>query len=388
MHFHLATVLLLVPLLTAAPTPNLEQRVPCGAPTTNLERRVPCGDTTKKEPLGGHLPELPIGNARRQTSSGLPDTIIGALVEIAKSRPDEKREEPKGLTDTLASTVAGLTEPLGGDVPVLPAGNARRQSSGLPDTIVDALVAIAHSQDDQKREEPKGLTDTLASTLAGLTEPLGGDVPVLPAGNARRQSSGLPDTIVDALVAIAHSQDDQKREEPKGLTDTLASTLAGLTEPLGGDVPVLPAGNARRQSSGLPDTIVDALVEIAKSRPDEKRDSENPTDAVAAVLGTITGALGKAGGKRQTPDAATDILADVLKQVTAAMEETKDQSSEPSRKRQSDDPAAALSALVGMLTGAAGKAGGAKAKRFGVDLVGIAKDAVVDKVIGAASGST
>ncbi|KFY95204.1 hypothetical protein V498_03502 [Pseudogymnoascus sp. VKM F-4517 (FW-2822)] len=268
MHFHLATVLLLVPLLTAAPTPNLEQRVPCGAPTSNLERRVPCGDTAKKEPLGGHLPELPIGNARRQTSSG------------------------------------------------------------------------------------------------------------------------LPDTIVDALVAIAHSQDDQKREEPKGVTDTLASTLAGLTEPLGGDVPVLPVGNAKRQSSGLPDTIVDALVAIAKSRPDEKRDSENPTDAVAAVLGTITGGLGKAGGKRQAPDASTDILADVLKQVTAAMEETKDQSPEPSRKRQSDDPAAALSALLGMLTGAAGKAGGAKAKRFGVDVVGIAKDAVVDKVIGAASGST
>ncbi|KFY18528.1 hypothetical protein V491_04763, partial [Pseudogymnoascus sp. VKM F-3775] len=130
MHFHLATVLLLVPLLAAAPTPNDEKRADITATVKGALEQVTGS-------LGG-LGSLPGATGKRDGPTDITKTITDAVNQITggdltKLPAGEKREVAAGITDTLENTLGQLT----GGHTKLPGD--KRQAESVVTTLAEAL---------------------------------------------------------------------------------------------------------------------------------------------------------------------------------------------------------------------------------------------------------
>ncbi|ELR08764.1 hypothetical protein VC83_00331 [Pseudogymnoascus destructans] len=373
MHFHLATVLILIPLLTAAPTPNIEQRQPADV-TDTLKGAL--GQLT------GGLGKLPTGNGKRaditKTVTNTLGQLTGALGGGLTKLPGGKRQVP----DIAGKLTEALKQITGGDITKLPTGGKREAPADITETLTSTLGGLTGSltklPGGGKREAPADITETLTSTLGGLT----GGLAKLPGG--KRQAPDVSRTLM-SVVDLALGQGNEVN--PKGLLNSRESVDVGtaLLEALKLAKPITNFPNGKRDSIDIAKAVSEILDPVngafskdyskdfkfpdgAKKPNGKRNDGIDVTKTVGQILSPFSDALGKDYSKdykihddKKTPSGkrggidGTGAVAAVLGQITGAIENSKGykpdglETPSQSHKRQG-----LLAGLLGKLTGGLG----------------------------------
>ncbi|KFY36244.1 hypothetical protein V494_05172 [Pseudogymnoascus sp. VKM F-4513 (FW-928)] len=284
MHFQLAAVFVLVPLIVAAPTRHISRQ----------DSPLDLIDSTLEQATGNLDGTLPIDTVKRDE----PSAIIGKLTEpiepITKSLGDglklPVRDVNGGGPADLVQTVADTLKPVTGDIAAVPVG--KRQSpadlvekiplkkvvggvtGGLAGGLTDGLL---------KRDG----ADDLVEKVAEVLKPVTGDIAKPVTG--KRQG---PADILGALSAPL-----------KQVTGVLSGGLTGAAAKRQSPTDLVDKLPVKQVLSGVTGHITDGLL---------KRDgADDLVEKVTEVLKPITGDIAKpATGKRQGP-------ADILATVTA-----------------------------------------------------------------------
>ncbi|OBT88483.1 hypothetical protein VE02_03487 [Pseudogymnoascus sp. 03VT05] len=292
MHFHLATILILVPLLTAAPTPKIEQREPADVTDTV---------TGALSQLTGGLGNIPTGSGKRADIAETLTTTLGGLTGGLTKIPNIPGGSGKraDIAETLTTTLGGFTDGLTKipKIPQMPAGSEKRAD----------------------------ITETLTTTLGGLT----GGLTKIPGG--KRQVPDIAKTVTEAVNQITGGDLTKlptggKRGEPAGITDTLTNGLSGL----GGGLPSL--FGSKRQAPDVTGTLK-SVVDLALGQGNEKNPKQLLGKRESVDVGTVLKeafALAKPvtnfpNGKRDTID-VTKALGEIVDPVNEALKKdyTKD----------------------------------------------------------------
>ncbi|OBT78838.1 hypothetical protein VF21_02534 [Pseudogymnoascus sp. 05NY08] len=298
MHFHLATILILVPLLTAAPTPKIEQREPADVTDTV---------TGALGQLTGGLGNIPTGSGKRADIAQTLTTTLGGLTGGLTKIPNIPKmpagsEKRADIAETLTTTLGGLT----GGLTKIPGG--KRQVPDIAKTLTEAVNQITGGDLTKlptggKRGEPAGITDTLTNGLSGL----GGGLPSL--FGRKRQAPDVAGTL-KSVVDLALGQGNEKN--PKQLLGKRESVDVGkvLEEVFTVAKPVTNFPNGKRDTIDVTKAlgeIVDPVNEAlkkdytkdfkfpngVKKKPLSERDSIDVTKALGEIVDPVNEALKK-----------------------------------------------------------------------------------------------
>ncbi|KFZ14528.1 hypothetical protein V501_03227 [Pseudogymnoascus sp. VKM F-4519 (FW-2642)] len=305
MHFHLATVLILIPLLTAAPTPKLDQREP-----VDVTKEV-TGALGQLTGGLGKIPTIPTSNGKRADIAETLTTTLGGLTGGLTKLPGGKRQVP----DVAKTLTDALNQITGGDITKLPTGG--------------------------KREAPADITNTVTSTVESLT----GGLTKLPGG--KRQAPDVAGTLKSAVDVVLGQGNEVNPKQLLGKRDSIDVTKAlgeifdPVNEALKKDYskdftpggPKKPVGK-RNDGIDVTKTVGELLspfnealknskdyAENYKTQdntktPSEKRGGIDGTGTVAAVLDQVTNAIENSKDFKpsglETPSQALQRRADVL----------------------------------------------------------------------------
>ncbi|OBT48351.1 hypothetical protein VE00_01127 [Pseudogymnoascus sp. WSF 3629] len=374
MHFHLATVLILIPLLTAAPTP----------------KPVDVTDTVKGAlgQLTGGLGNIPTGSGKR---ADIIKTLTGALGGLGGlgNLPGGKRQAP----DVAKTLTDALNQITGGSLTNLPTGGKRAEPADITKTLTDALGGLGGlgNLPGGKRQAPDiaGTLKSVADLALGqgnvenpkqllgkreavdvgtaLKEALTLAKPVTNFPNGKRDSIDVTKALgeivdpVNAALAKDYSKDFKfpaGAKKPNGKRDSI-----DVTKALGEIVDPVNAALAKDYSK-------DFKFPAGTKKPNGKRnDGIDVTKTVGSILSPFNDALSKDHSKGYTLPDGTKIpaskrggidgsgaVAAVLGQITGAIENSKDfhpENTSQSHERRAD----ILGGLVSTPTGALGGVG-------------------------------
>ncbi|KFY17713.1 hypothetical protein V492_00459 [Pseudogymnoascus sp. VKM F-4246] len=290
MHFQLAVVFMLVPLIVAAPTRNVNRQ-------GSLFEYIESLDTTidkATKPVDGSPGTLPVGNVKRQS-----EDPIGNLGPLA---------EPLKVVESLLPGVAK------------PAAAGKRQSEdpignlgplAEPLKVVESLLpGVAKPAAAGKRQSPHSELN-----LASLAEPFE-KIEGLLSGDLTKPAPGKRQDIPDlrllnlpaakALGALAGLEvGNEKRDAPTDIVGELANTL----KPVTGDITKPTAG--KRQSP------TDNLGTLAK-----------PLEKVGTLAEPLEALL---SGGLTKPEAGKRDLVDGLEIADKVQDEVADKFSDPTK---------------------------------------------------------
>ncbi|OBT67261.1 hypothetical protein VE03_02652 [Pseudogymnoascus sp. 23342-1-I1] len=232
MHFHYATVLLLVPLITAAPTSNGRRQLEDVTKTlTETVGQITGGDITKAPTGGKHL-------------------LAGAVKKVTDSidkRDDFQSADKRQSMDAVSALALALGvvgESLGAAGKQASAGApAKRQED--PTAAVSALTDVLGTltghlgkgaATTKRQEDPAAAVSALTAVLGTLTGHLGkGGAP------AKRQLDAA--TAVTAVLGTLTGHLDEagapakRQEDPASAASAFSSALAILADALSGKIP-------------------------------------------------------------------------------------------------------------------------------------------------------
>ncbi|KFY32436.1 hypothetical protein V493_00169, partial [Pseudogymnoascus sp. VKM F-4281 (FW-2241)] len=137
MHFHLAAVFMLIPLLAAAPTPIIGQGVDITDTVKGAAKQL-------ANPLTGGLSNLPTGNGKRQAPAEIIGKVTEAVGSLAGGVAGVKRE-PADIVKAVTGALYDLSN--------LPTGNGKRQAPAeIIGKVTEAVGSLAGGVAGVKRE--------------------------------------------------------------------------------------------------------------------------------------------------------------------------------------------------------------------------------------------
>ncbi|KFY87256.1 hypothetical protein V500_07059 [Pseudogymnoascus sp. VKM F-4518 (FW-2643)] len=200
MHFHLATVFMLVPLLAAAPTPNIEQRA-------DVMDTVKSALEPVTGPLTGGLGNLPTGNAKRQAVD-VADALAAAL-KLAGSKLQSGKRDGIDVIKTVNEILTPVSDFKYPDGSAQKSNDKRNDGIDVIKTANEILTPVSEfkypdgsaQKSNDKRDDGIDVTKTVDELLKEYLE--GIELPPTPAEKRdviATVAKGVLDEVIDAAT--------------------------------------------------------------------------------------------------------------------------------------------------------------------------------------------
>ena len=159
MHFHLATVFMLVPLLVAAPTPNIEQRADIMDTVKSTLEQVTA-------PLSGGLGNLPTGNAKRQVDV---TEALAAALKLAGSKLQSGKRDGIDAIKTVNEILTPVSKFKYPDASAQKSNDKRNDGIDVIKTVNEILTPVSKfkypdasaQKSNDKRDDDIDVTKTV-----------------------------------------------------------------------------------------------------------------------------------------------------------------------------------------------------------------------------------